>query len=472
MQKIRIIKISENEFEIPIQKEMKVPARLFISKEMLQELKKDKTIEQAMNMAKLPLISHVCVMPDAHQGYGACIGGVMASDATDGIVSPGAIGFDINCGVRVLTTNISVKEFMQKREKIMHDLKRTIPTGFNHQRNSLTKEQLTQIMLKGSSWCLENNFATKDDIDKTEDSGTIPNAKPEFVSKKAIERGLNQLGTLGSGNHFIDIHKIEKIFDTKTSQIFNLDSNNISIMIHCGSRGLGHQICSDYTREIEKIYPLEKFPDRELSYAPIKSEIGQKYLGAMRSAANFAFANRQLITHNIRKMLSFHFKNPQIKLLYDVAHNIAKEEIYTINNKPKILLIHRKGATRSFGPESKEIPKQYQKTGQPIIIPGSMATSSFILTGTNQAKEKTFSSTAHGAGRAHSRTYMKNNLTIENIKEKLKIQDIHLESSNKKGILEEWSEAYKDIDQVIKISNINGIGKPIASLKPLAVLIG
>lgn len=452
-------KISKNEWEISKQGDMKVPAIIFANERLLKSISDDKTLEQAKNVAKLPgIIKASFAMPDAHQGYGFPIGGVAAFDSKKGVVSPGGVGYDINCGVRVVTTNISVKDFMKKREKILHDFKRTIPSGVGRGGEKIEREEVLEVMKLGSEWALKKGFATKDDIKNTEENGKIANADPKHVSQRATARGIPQLGTLGAGNHFIDILKIDEIFDEKTAKKFNLNKENICIMIHCGSRGLGHQVASDYIKKIEQEYKTTKFPDRELVYAPIESKTGQEYLSAMNCAVNFAFCNRQIIMHKLKQSIKKEFPKAELKLLYDIAHNIAKFEKHKFNGKIQEICIHRKGATRCF-------------PNQPVIIPGSMSTPSYILVGTQKALEKTFASTAHGAGRAHSRVWTKKNLTIEQIKKTLKEKNIILEGSFK-GTIEESELAYKDSEEVVNTCHELGLGKRVAKLIPLAVMIG
>jgi tRNA-splicing ligase RtcB (3'-phosphate/5'-hydroxy nucleic acid ligase) len=451
---MKIKKISDYEWEIS---DSKIPINLFVNEKILEQIKKDDTLKQATNMAKLPGVLKVAVMPDAHQGYGACIGGVAGFDLEKGVISPGMVGFDINCGVRLLSTNISKKEFLSKRKEITHDIKRTIPSGLGRGGERYSKEIIKEVLEKGSEWALENKLATKKDLEKTEENGRMENADSKDVSDQAIARGLPQLGTLGAGNHFIDIQEVEEIYDEKTAKKFKLEKNKIAIMIHCGSRGLGHQVASDYIREIEEKYSAKKFPDRELGYAPIDSEIGKKYFSAMKCAVNFAFCNRQIIMHKIREILKKNFPNKKIDLVYDLAHNIAKIEEHKIPNKKKILVV-RKGATRAF-------------ENQPVIIPGSMSTPSFVLVGTKNAEKISLASSAHGAGRAHSRTWAHKTLDEKQIKKILDKKDILLEGSPK-ATIEESEMSYKDIEEVIDVTEKAGISKKVAKLKPLAVVIG
>jgi len=411
------------------------------------------------------------VAPDAHEGYGACIGGVSAFDLAKGVISPGEIGYDINCGVRVLATNVSVEDFMKKRKKILHDIKRTIPSGVGRGGERHSVDVIKEVLVKGCEWAYENKLATKDDLDRTEDGGKMEGVSVEDVSEKALTRGLPQLGSLGAGNHFIDVLVVEEIFDDDVAKVFGLVKGNICVMIHCGSRGLGHQVASDYLKSIEEEYGFEGLPDRQLVNAPINSELGKKYYSAMSAASNFAFCNRQIIMHKVRELLKKYYPDLKSNLVYDVAHNIAKIEKHKVEGKEKDLLIVRKGATRSLGPGRAEVPKIYKKVGQPVIIPGSMSTSSFILVGTKEAEENSFGSSAHGAGRAHSRVWAHKSLNMKQLKDILEKKDIILEGSAKASI-EESELSYKDVEEVIDVTEKAGLGKKVVRLRPIAVVIG
>ncbi|MFH1376188.1 MAG: RtcB family protein [Candidatus Woesearchaeota archaeon] len=452
----KLRKIGENMYELPKEGDMLVPGRLFISEKMSID---EGALEQIRNVAKLPgIVKYSLGLPDMHSGYGMCIGGVAAFDLEKGIISPGATGFDINCGVRILATNISEKEFMKKRKEILHDMKRTIPSGVGRGGERRDKETIKQVLIKGSEWAFENKLALKQDLQRTEENGRIKGANPKDVSERAIARGLSQLGTLGAGNHFIDILVVEEIFDEKTAKEFGLTKGNICIMIHCGSRGLGHQVASDYIQAIEKEYGSEKFPDRELGYAPINSELGKKYFSAMNCAINFAFCNRQIIMHKIRELLKRYYPNLKSNLVYDITHNISKIEKHKVDGKEKQLMVVRKGATRSVDKK-------------PVLIPGSMSTPSFILVGTKEAEEKSFASSAHGAGRAHSRMWAHRELNMNQLKKLLEKKDILLEGSNK-ATIEESEFSYKDVEEVIDVTVKAGLGKKVAKLRPIAVMIG
>ncbi len=469
---MKLKKISDYEFRIDKVGAMKVPVVIYASEKLLQSMKQDETFKQAMNVATLPgLINHVILCPDAHMGYGMPIGGVVAFDLKKGVISPGMVGFDINCGVRLLATNISKQEFMAKRKEIIHEIKRTIPSGVGRGGERYSPETIKKVLVDGSKWAVDNGYGTKEDLERTEENGRMDGANPEDVSDRAISRGLPQLGTLGAGNHFIDIVVIDEIYDKDTAKIFGLKKGYIGIIIHCGSRGLGHQVASDYLKLTEDEYGIKDLPDRELVHAPINSNLSQRYLSAMKCSVNFAFCNRQIIMHKIRKILKRNYPNKKMDLVYDVAHNIAKIEEHIIKNKKKKVLVVRKGATSSFGPGNKKVPAIYKNVGQPVLIPGSMSTPSFILTGKKDAEKISFSSSAHGAGRAHSRSWAHKALSIEKVKDILEKKDIILEGSFK-GTIEESELSYKDVEEVIEVTEKANLSKKVAKLKPIAVMIG
>ena len=377
-----------------------------------------------------------------------------------------------NCSVRLLATNLTRSDLVGKEKEILHSLFRTIPSGVGREsRFKISRAELNDVLLNGAQWAVGKGFGTKEDYLHTEENGKMENADPKKVSEKAKSRGLPQLGTLGAGNHFLELQVVEEILDENIAKVFGLKKDQVTIMIHCGSRGLGHQVASDYIKLMDDKYGHPAF-DRELVYAPITSDLGKAYFSAMSASANFAFANKQMITHWIREDLKKYFPSFEAKVVYDVCHNIAKFETHIIDGKEKKVLIMRKGATRSFPPGSKEIPSDYLKVGQPVLIPGSMGTNSYVLCGTKTAEEKTFSSTAHGAGRLMSRTASKKELTLADAKNELAKKEIEIESGSIKGILEEMPSAYKDIDEVVSVSENSGIGKIVAKLKPFAVMKG
>jgi tRNA-splicing ligase RtcB (3'-phosphate/5'-hydroxy nucleic acid ligase) len=456
---MKLKKISDFEWEIPKEGNMNVPGRIFASEKLLEDIKNDKTLEQVKNVAKLPGILKASIaLPDAHQGYGFSIGGVAAFDIDKGVISPGGVGYDINCGVRILRTNLTLRDIEKiGRKEIIHSLFRSVPSGVGRGgKVNLTKKDLDEVLKKGSKWAVENGYGIKEDLESTEDKGCLK-GNPEDVSERAKKRGIGQLGTLGAGNHFLELQEVKEIFDEENAKKFGLKKGQICIMIHCGSRGLGHQVASDYIKEMEK----NGFPefDRELVNAPISSALGKRYLSAMNCAANFGFANRQIIMHFVRESLKHYFSDLRADLIYDVAHNIAKFEKHMVDGKERDVLVMRKGATRSFDK-------------QPVLIPGSMGTASYVLVGTKKAEEKSFSSTAHGAGRVESRTQARKTLRAEDIKKQLEKRGIYIEAGNFKGIVEEAPEVYKDIDEVVRVSHEADIGNLVAKLVPLGVIKG
>jgi tRNA-splicing ligase RtcB (3'-phosphate/5'-hydroxy nucleic acid ligase) len=389
-----------------------------------------------------------------------------------GVISPGGVGYDINCSVRLLATNLKKTDIKGREKEILHSLFRTVPSGVGQgSKLKISKEELDDVLIGGAQWAVKKGFGKEEDYLHTEEQGRMPNVNAKDVSQRAKARGLPQLGTLGAGNHFLEIQFVEEIFDTEIAKKFGLQKDQLTIMIHCGSRGLGHQVASDYIKLMDEKYGHPEF-DRELVNAPIKSELGKAYFSAMSASANFAFANKQIITHWIRENMKNYFKNFEAKVVFDVCHNIAKFEKHIIDGKEKEVLIMRKGATRSFGTGRKELPEDYVDVGQPVLIPGSMGTNSYILCGTKDAEEKSFGSAPHGAGRLKSRTASKKQLTLTEAKKELAEKGIEIESGSAKGILEEMPSAYKDIDEVVKVSQNAGLGIIVAKLTPIAVMKG
>ena len=471
---MEIKKINEFTWQIDKQGAMKVPAIIYASEKLMQNIKEDKTLEQAKNVACLKGIQRASyTMPDAHQGYGFPIGGVAAFDINEGIISPGGVGYDINCSVRLLSTNLKIDEFIKKRTEIINELFANVPSGVGRGgKTRLSKDELIEVLEKGSQWAVSQGYGVKDDYEKTEENGKM-DADPHKVSDKAISRGLPQLGSLGAGNHFLEIQKIDQIFDEKTAKIFGIDNKeNVTVMIHCGSRGLGHQVASDYIRKMENKYGFSNLPDRELINAPVNSELGESYYKAMSAAANFAFANKQMITHWVRESFNKIFGEIKISQVYDICHNIAKKEEHVIDGEKKQVCVHRKGATRSFGPGRKEIPEVYRQVGQPVIIPGSMGTASYLLVGTKKAEEISFASTAHGAGRVSSRSQALRDFRGEKVKSDLAKRGIEVKSGSWKSIAEEAPQVYKDIDEVVRTSHKLGIGNLVVRVTPLGVIKG
>lgn len=474
MEEIKLKKISDFEWEIPREGKMNVPGRIFGSEKLISAMKKDKTFEQVKNVAMLPgIIGNSIALFDAHQGYGFPIGGVAAFDLDNGVVSPGGVGYDINCSVRLLRTNISENDIVKKGKKeIIHSIARTIPSGVGRgSKLKITKNELDEILKEGAQWMVKKGYGEKEDYLFTEEQGMIKNADPRLVSERAKARGIGQLGSLGSGNHFLEFQIVDKIFNETAAKIFGLKEGQVTIMIHCGSRGLGHQVASDYIQLMEKEYGYPE-QDRELVFAPINSELGKKYLSAMACAANFAFANKQLITNWVRQDLKHYFPTIKIEVVYDVCHNIAKFEKHIIDGEEKEVLVLRKGATRSFGKGRREIPEDYREIGQPVLIPGTMGTFSYVLVGTEKAEEISFSSTAHGAGRVESRTKARKSLSAETVKKELEKKGIIIEAGSSRGIVEEAPEVYKDVNEVVEASHKAGIGNLVARLRPIGVIKG
>lgn len=468
--------LSEFSWQIPQTGAMKVPAVVYASQKLLDNIKKDKTLEQLKNVACLKgIVKHALAMPDAHQGYGFSIGGVAAFDLNEGIVSPGGVGYDINCGVRVVRTPFTLDQVEPKRKELINEIFREVPAGVGKKgATKLGREELHEVLMKGAQWAVEQGYGTKEDLQRTEEYGSMKGVDLNAISQKALQRGLPQLGTLGSGNHFIEIQKVDKIYDQAIAKAYGLErEGQIVVMIHSGSRGLGHQVASDYIKKMESVYGTEHLPDRELINAPIPSELGQEYLKAMWGAMNFAFTNRQMMMHWTRNAFAKVMGSSEgLDLVYDVCHNIAKMETHTVDGEKRKLCVHRKGATRSFGPGREEIPSVYRNVGQPVLIPGSMGTASYVLAGTAKAEEVSFGSTAHGAGRVMSRSQALKQFRGEEVAKDLEKMNIYVKGVSWKGIAEETYQVYKDVDEVIRVSHGAGIGSMVARVVPIAVMKG
>lgn len=475
-------KISDYEWEIPktFRKDMRVPVRLFSTQQLLEEVMKDRSIEQAVNAATLPgLVGHVLVMPDMHQGYGFPIGGVAATQYPEGVISPGGIGYDINCGVRLLASDIPFEPVEGTIKDLISALYHNCPSGVGVKGQlRLNQKQLEQVCNQGSTWALKNGYATEADLARTEESGSLDGADPSKMSQRAKDRGRPQLGSLGAGNHFIEVDLIEEIFDVEAARVMGLKRGNIAVQIHCGSRGLGHQVCSDYVRELQgavQRYNI-KLPDRELVCAPLDSPEGQAYLAAMRCAANYAFANRQVLTHFARQAFEEIFAgkvdNWGLSQVYDIAHNMGKIETHCVDGEDIKVCVHRKGATRAFGPGSPDLPPEYQQIGQPVLVPGSMGTASWVLTGTQESMKRSFGSSCHGAGRVMSRKKAKKTIRGDRLIGELEGEGIHVRARSMPGLAEEAPQAYKDVDAVVNTVIGAGIANKVARLRPLAVMKG
>lgn len=456
---------------------MQVPARAIISPQMFKEVGKDRSLSQLINTSMLPgLCKYVLAMPDMHEGYGFPIGGVAATKLPHGVISPGGVGYDINCGVRMLRSQLTFEDAKPKLEALALQMMRAVPSGAGRGgRINLKEKEMDKVLNTGSEWCIKNGIGNEDDIKHLEENGRLNSADASCVSPIAKKRGADQLGTLGSGNHFLEVQRVDEIFDQDAAEKYQIFPDQVVILIHCGSRGLGHQVCTDYVRTMLQKLPSYGFtlPDKQLACAPADSKEGEEYLGAMAAAANYAWANRTAIAHHIRIEweLIFGPKN-SIFTLYDVCHNIAKKETHIIDGKETKLLVHRKGATRAFGPGSKEVPEDYRTVGQPVLIPGSMGTASYILRGTKKAMEETFGTVCHGAGRAMSRSEAKRRVSGQELRNRLNTQGIVVECFSNKGLAEEAPEAYKDVELVVDVVHNLGLATKVARLKPIAVIKG
>jgi tRNA-splicing ligase RtcB len=477
-----LIKVTDYIWEIPktFRPDMKISVRIFATRRLLEAIMDDNSLEQAVNSATLPgLVGHVLVMPDMHQGYGFPIGGVAASRYPDGVISPGGIGYDINCGVRLLSSDIPYEIAIPHLEKLSYALDHYCPSGVGEKGElRLSDDELNQVCRDGSHWARKNGYATETDVRRTEQEGRIEGADPGHVSSHAKERGRSQLGTLGAGNHFIEVDIIDQIFDTEAADRMGLIRGNLAVQIHCGSRGFGHQICTDYVEEFQlavKRYGIH-LPDRELVCAPLDSPEGKKYLSAMRCAANYAFANRQLLAKNARRAFEEVFagkvKNWQLNPVYDIAHNMGKIETHIIDGEKIKVCVHRKGATRAFGPGSPELPEEYRSIGQPVLVPGSMGTASWVLIGTEKSMLSSFGSSCHGAGRVMSRHQAKKMVRGEKLKQELAQEGIHIRAGSLGGLAEEAPQAYKDVDAVVETVVGAEIARKVARLRPVVVIKG
>ncbi|OYT42269.1 MAG: RNA-splicing ligase RtcB [Candidatus Aenigmarchaeota archaeon ex4484_224] len=475
-------KISDFEWELPkgIKHCMNVPARLFLSEALLKHVE-DGAIEQAANVACLPGVQKYAIaMPDMHYGYGFPIGGVAAISYEEGGISPGGVGFDINCGVRVLRTNLDEKDVRPKLKELLDTIFKNVPSGVGRGgKVKLTREQIREVLKYGAKWAVENGYGWEKDLEHIEDNGNEEKyARPEKVSEKAIKRGMPQLGSLGAGNHFLEIQVVDRIFNPEVAKVFGIDHvGQIVVMIHTGSRGLGHQVATDYLMRMEREFKdlLRKLPDRELAFAPSGTKLFEDYFGAMNAAANFAFANRQMITHwtreSFEKVFGKDAEDLGLELIYGITHNMAKLEEQEIDGKKMKVLVHRKGATRAYPKGSELIPKDYRNVGMPVLIPGSMGTASYILVASENAK-KTFYSSAHGAGRLRSRAKMLKMVRGEAVVNRLAGRGILVRAASWKVAAEEAPEAYKDIDEVAKVTDRVGISKLVVRMRPIGVVKG
>jgi len=462
-------------------KGMRVDGIVYASDKLIDSIKNDNALQQVANVAMLPgIVRYSLAMPDTHWGYGFSIGGVAATDIeSGGVISPGGVGFDINCGVRLLKTNLFEGDISGKLKDLVIGLYQNIPAGVGSKGDiKVSVKEEEKILLKGSKWALSQGYAIESDIDYTEENGAIEGANPDAVSERAYERGMRQSGTLGSGNHFIEVQAVDEIYDEKAASTFGLSKGQITIMIHSGSRGFGYQICDDYAKKM--VHTLSKYnivvADRQLACAPFNSEDGKLYFGAMKCAANYAWNNRQCIMHLVRltfeKIFRQSFQALGMFLVYDVAHNIAKLERHSVDGQKRLLCVHRKGATRAFAPGAEGLPAAYKDIGQPVIIPGDMGTHSYLMLGTETAMNETFGTTCHGAGRALSRKAASERYNAFSVREELEKKGIVLMASGRETISEEAPGAYKDIDDVIDAVAGAGISKKVCRMRPLGVIKG
>ena len=473
--------IDQYRWLLPKQGKMRTDGLLFMDRSLLEHIKNDKSLAQVANVAWLPgIVGKSLAMPDMHQGYGFPIGGVAAFDPDQGVVSPGGVGYDINCGVRLLRSSLEKEEIATRITDLVNILFTNIPSGVGSKQRhmKLSKQDLKNVLESGASWAVKNGYGSRDDLLHIEEGGCLGWADPETVSDRALDRGQSQLGTLGSGNHFVEVGFVDKIFDKNLASGIGLFENQVTIIIHTGSRGLGHQVCGDYIRLLQNAARKYGFdlPDRELCCAPIQSPEGKKYLSAMAAAANFAFANRQLITEEVRltfeHVLGRGAKKLGLELVYDVCHNIAKFETQEVNGQQQEVLVHRKGATRAFPAHHPKVPEAYKQTGQPVLIPGDMGRYSYVLVGTERALQETFGSTCHGAGRLMSRHAAKKIAKGHNVIAELAEMGVTVKGAGRATLVEEIPQAYKDVEDVVRVVHEAGLASKVARLRPLGVIKG
>jgi tRNA-splicing ligase RtcB (3'-phosphate/5'-hydroxy nucleic acid ligase) len=482
---IKLQQKGEFVWEIPREGRMLVPGRVYLAPEQIDQVRKDKALEQVVNVAHLPgILGYSLAMPDIHWGYGFPIGGVAAVDAEDGAVSPGGVGFDINCGVRVITTALNAGELRPRLREVVAALFRAVPTGVGSSRKveKLDKHELRKVLAEGASWAVERGyFAGSDDAAHCEEGGCLTGADPDAVSDRALDRGADQVGSLGSGNHFLELQRVDEIYDDAAAEAFGLFRGQITVMIHSGSRGLGHQVCDEFVARLTRTFTrygadYAALPDKQLACAPVTSDEGKEYLGAMQAAANFAWANRQVMTGlalgAIGDTMELGPAELKARLLYDVCHNIAKREEHLVDGKPRHVVVHRKGATRAFGAGDPRVPARYRHVGQPVLIPGDMGRYSFILAGNPEAMTETFGSSCHGAGRILSRTAARKKAHGRRIDQELRKAGIEVMSKGRRTLEEEMSEAYKDVEDVVDVIAGAGVSRKVARLVPVGVIKG
>jgi tRNA-splicing ligase RtcB len=479
----KLEKLDEYRWRIPksYKPGMRVDGLIYTDEGMLPHVLEEQALEQVANVAFLPgIVGYSMAMPDIHWGYGFAIGGVAAMRVSDGVVSPGGVGFDINCGVRIMRTNLVKEEVSPKIKTLIDALFYAVPSGVGSKGAvKLRSGEIDEVLLKGSRWAVGKGYGNKEDLETTEEGGEMKGTDPSRVSSRAKERGIPQLGTLGSGNHFLEVAVIDEIYEAEIARVMGIERvGQVMLYVHCGSRGLGHQVADDYIKEM--LRAMQKYgievPDRQLACAPVKSPEGQAYLSAMRCAANYAWANRQCITHWVReafcRVMGMSEKDAGLQLIYDVTHNIAKIEDHEVDGKKEKLCVHRKGATRAFPAGHPDLPQKYAAVGQPILIPGDMGRMSYILAGTEQAMKDTFGSTCHGAGRLQSRSAMKRHLSGRDVLADLESRGVTVRAGSLDGLAEEAPEAYKDVQDVVRVAHGAGISKKVARTIPIAVVKG
>ncbi len=477
---IKLRKIDDNKWMLLKYGNMKVPGIIYASSKMIEDIKMDESLKQVANVAQLPgIVKYSLAMPDIHWGYGFPIGGVAAFDVRNGIISPGGVGYDINCGVRLLTSDLERNEVERRIRELVDILFSNIPTGLGSKGVlKLTSKEEKMVLIEGAKWVVKKGYGFEEDLEKIEEGGCMEGANPSVISDRALERGRAQLGTVGSGNHFVEIGYVEEIFDEVAANVMGLHKDQITVLIHSGSRGFGHQVCDDYLKKMAHTVNSLKIdiPDRQLACAYINSKNGEDYYKAMICAINFAFANRQLISHWTREVFEKFFnispKSLNMRLVYDVAHNIAKIEKHVVEGKEMELCVHRKGATRAYPPGHKNIPEIYKSIGQPVLIPGDMGRYSYVLVGTDKAMEETFGTTCHGAGRKLSRNQAKRKGKGRPLKRELEDKGIFVRSAGRETLAEEMPEAYKDVTDVVTVVDIAQISKKVAKLRPIGVIKG
>ncbi|RKX46771.1 MAG: RNA-splicing ligase RtcB [Thermotogae bacterium] len=473
---MKIRKLGKYKWMIEKEGNMKVPAVIFTDEESIESEELQNAAQQIANVATLSgIVRYAVAMPDIHWGYGFPIGGVAAFDTDEGIISPGGVGFDINCGVRLLTVDIPADEILPKLELLADAIFRSVPVGVGSRRHErYPKKVLEQVCLKGAQWAVEEGFGQEEDLQHIEDGGRLKEVDPDAVSDRAYERGSDELGTLGSGNHFMEIQRVERVYDREAAVFLGIVENTVTVMIHSGSRGFGHQIATDYItlmRNQLKGHNAD-LPDRQLINAPFRHPVGQRYYKAMCCAANYAFANRQMITYYVRQAFASVFPGAKLKVVYDVAHNVAKVEEHEVDGERLKLVVHRKGATRAFGPGNSTLSGIFRNLGQPVLIPGDMGTASYVLLGTKEAEKEAFGTTAHGAGRRLGRKEAKRRLSLSQVMKEMRERKIVVRSASKGTLIEEAPEAYKDVDRVVEITEAAGLSKRVVRLVPLAVIKG